>query len=117
MDRAVLVPNDTTSAKSPAKFSQEGTRFEQQNIELFWDSMLKLEEKAENDPSFSKQLAQLRSLAQATMISSDEAVTGRSNSSLMNHIAILKSSSPSSDTKLKYKTVGFEARAIALTYY
>ncbi|KAF8600422.1 hypothetical protein BDV93DRAFT_265271 [Ceratobasidium sp. AG-I] len=104
MDPTISILDDTTPTKPSAKPFSEGTQSEQHNIELFWDSMLKLEERAERDPAFSKQLAQLRRLAQATMISSDEAVTGRSNSSLMEHIAVLKSSSPSSPTKAEFET-------------
>lgn len=84
---------------------QEGTLSEKQNIDLFWDSMLKLEEKAESDPTFGKQLAQLRKLAQATMISNDEGVTGRSSASLMKHIAILKPPSSTTHTKADGSTV------------
>ena len=107
MDPAVFVLDDEAATKPSRRPSLEATRPEQHNIELFWDSMLKLEEKAESDPAFSKQLAQLRQLAQATMISNDEAVSGRSNASLMNHIAVLKSSPSSFHSKPDFESVGF----------
>lgn len=69
----------------------------QDSLDAIWSTISKLEEHVGGNPAFEAQMDQLRKLAQAVMISADEAVDNHTKPKLLTHTTIIKS--PESSTR------------------
>ncbi|KAG8719737.1 hypothetical protein FRC09_010687 [Ceratobasidium sp. 395] len=66
-------------------------RSRQGSLDMIWSTISKLEEHIGGDPSFESQMVQLRKLAQAAMISTDEGVSERAKPNLLKQATVISS--------------------------
>ncbi|KAG8697917.1 hypothetical protein FRC09_007560 [Ceratobasidium sp. 395] len=66
-------------------------RSRQGSLDMIWSTISKLEEHVGGDPAFESQMVQLRKLAQAAMISTDEGVSERAKPSLLKQATVTSS--------------------------
>ncbi|KAG8762036.1 hypothetical protein FRC12_009215 [Ceratobasidium sp. 428] len=66
-------------------------RSRQGSLDMIWNTISKLEEHVGGDPAFESQMVQLRKLAQAAMISTDEGVSERAKPNLLKQATVTSS--------------------------
>ncbi|QRV92798.1 Tyrosine kinase domain protein [Ceratobasidium sp. AG-Ba] len=73
---------------------QSSSRPRDNSLDVIWTTISKLEEHVGGDPAFEAQMEQLRKIAQAAMISRDEALDKQTKPNLLKKTTITQSSEP-----------------------
>ncbi|KAG8785896.1 hypothetical protein FRC12_017066 [Ceratobasidium sp. 428] len=110
---AVSSPQDTNSltahtvqpAGNPSDIPHRSPQLKQGSLDAIWNTISKLEEHVGGDPAFEAQMEQLRKLAQAAMISTDEAVTGQARPNLLKSTAVIQSPTTQGQARPSLKVV------------
>ncbi|KAG8740757.1 hypothetical protein FRC10_003915 [Ceratobasidium sp. 414] len=87
LDFTKTFPSSAAPNDSPHRSYQS----RQDSLDIIWSTISKLEEHVGGDPAFEVQMEQLRKIAQAAMISTDEAVGGKTRPNLLGHTAVIQS--------------------------
>ncbi|KAG8791080.1 hypothetical protein FRC12_010209 [Ceratobasidium sp. 428] len=109
----VLSPQHTDSltahtvqlSSNPSDIPHRSPQLKQGSLDAIWNTISKLEEHVGGDPAFEAQMEQLRKLAQAAMISTDEAVTGQARPNLLKSTAVIQSPTTQGQTKPSLEVV------------
>ncbi|KAG8712783.1 hypothetical protein FRC09_019464 [Ceratobasidium sp. 395] len=86
-----LTVHTVQPSNNPSDIPHRSLQLKQGSLDAIWNTISKLEEHVGGDPAFGAQMEQLRKLAQAAMISTDEAVTGQARPNLLKSTAVIQS--------------------------
>ncbi|KAG8707359.1 hypothetical protein FRC08_000532 [Ceratobasidium sp. 394] len=89
-------PQQTTTSNNTSCRSYQS---KQDSLDIIWSTISKLEEHVGGDPAFEAQMEQLRKVAQAAMITTDEAVGRQAQPNLLKHTAVITSPAPATPSK------------------
>ncbi|KAG9082288.1 hypothetical protein FRC06_005134 [Ceratobasidium sp. 370] len=86
----LTTPDVTPQSTAPDDTTHRPPQLKQDSLDIIWSTISKLEEHVGGDPAFGAQMEQLRKIAQAAMISTDEAVGGQTRLNLLKHTAVIQ---------------------------